>query len=96
MMKGTIGAFLWSLGAQIVPAEADVPHYTEIPHDEAVRMARDEWIAAKTYFNAVTETDLVDYAIHRVDAAERKYVYLLKVARADGEAQRRISRTCPT
>lgn len=40
--------------------------------------ARKEWEEAKNIFENVSEPDLVDYAIYNVEAAERKYVYLLR------------------
>jgi hypothetical protein len=40
--------------------------------------AKKEWEEAKNIFENVTEPDLVDYAIYNVEAAEQKYVYLLK------------------
>ncbi|HEX2952701.1 MAG TPA: DUF2508 family protein [Bacillota bacterium] len=46
--------------------------------------ARREWHLSKVYFNAVTETDLIDHAIFTMDAAEQRYSYLLKKAKAEG------------
>lgn len=40
--------------------------------------AKKEWEEAKNIFENVSEPDLVDYAIYNVEAAEQKYVYLLK------------------
>ncbi len=40
--------------------------------------AKKEWEEAKNIFENVSEPDLVDYAIYNVEAAERKYVYLLR------------------
>lgn len=41
--------------------------------------AKKEWEEAKNIFENVSEPDLVDYAIYNVEAAEKKYVYLLKL-----------------
>lgn len=46
-----------------------------------VEQARQEWLNAKSYFDNVVDPDLVDYAVYSVEAAERKYMYLLKKAR---------------
>jgi len=46
-----------------------------------VEEARKEWIDAKSYFDNVVDPDLVDYAVYSVEAAERKYMYLLRRAR---------------
>lgn len=47
---------------------------------QLVEQARRDWLAAQRYFNEVTEPDLVDHAIYSVQAAERRYVYLLRLA----------------
>ncbi|GEA14493.1 MAG: hypothetical protein PWR22_1932 [Moorella sp. (in: firmicutes)] len=49
---------------------------------EAIREAREEWWAAQRFFAEVTEPDLVDQAIYRLEAAERKYMYLWKLVRS--------------
>lgn len=46
--------------------------------------AREEWLAAQTLFDAVTEPEMVDAAIHMVMAAEKKYSYLLRQAKGLG------------
>jgi len=45
-----------------------------------VEEARQEWQAAMIYFNHVADPELVDYAVYALEAAERKYTYLLKKA----------------
>ena len=52
---------------------------------EAIK-AREEWEAAQNFFNNVNDPDLGDYAIYDVEAARRKYQYLLKKARGKFEA----------
>lgn len=51
---------------------------------EVVQEAWREWQAARNYFDAVSDPDLVDHAIYLVEAAERKYGYLIKQAKAEG------------
>ena len=49
--------------------------------DEAftnIENAKKEWEDAKNIFENVSQPDLVDYAIFKVEAAEQKYIYLLK------------------
>ncbi|MGI9860948.1 DUF2508 family protein [Moorella naiadis] len=53
---------------------------------EAIREAREEWLAAQRFFAEVTEPELVDQAIFRLEAAERRYMYLWKVVRNQGKA----------
>ncbi|MEL7648850.1 MAG: YaaL family protein [Sedimentibacter sp.] len=43
-----------------------------------IENAKKEWEDAKNIFENVSEPDLVDYAIYNVDAAEKKYIYLLR------------------
>ena len=49
--------------------------------------ARQEWLAAIALFNNVYEKDLIDYAIYNLNAAERRYVFLLKEAREKRESK---------
>lgn len=51
---------------------------------KTVEKARRDWLEAKEFFQFVTDPDLVDHAIHAIDAAEKKYMYLLKKARQEG------------
>lgn len=50
----------------------------------AVAQAAEEYGAARAYFDCVTEPELVDHAILRLAAAERRYAYLLRRAREAG------------
>lgn len=52
----------------------------------AVEEAKQEWLAAEHYYNTVTDQDLVDHAVYLMQAAEKKYMYLLKQARQEGIA----------
>lgn len=49
-----------------------------------VEEARLEWLNAENYYNTVTDQDLVDHAVYLMQAAEKKYMYLLKQARQEG------------
>lgn len=51
---------------------------------EELKKAKNEWIAAEKYFESVSDPDLVEYAIYNMEAAKRKYIYLLKKAREEG------------
>jgi hypothetical protein len=55
----------------------------EVSLPQAVEMARQDWVYAKRYFNAVTEPELLDYAIYMIKATEVKYIYLLKKAKKE-------------
>jgi hypothetical protein len=52
--------------------------------EKAVAKARDEWLAARAYFDSVTDPELIDHAIYAIEAAERKYMYLLRHAEEFG------------
>lgn len=43
--------------------------------------ARREWLSARTYFNSVLDPDLVEHAVYVNQAAEKRYMYLLKQAK---------------
>lgn len=51
---------------------------------EQMVQARKEWADAQGYYNSVCDSDLVDHAVYMMQAAEKKYVYLLKLARREG------------
>lgn len=77
-MRNYLLAFLGSYEAD---SQQDEQHkeLLNIVHD-----ARDEWNAAQNYFENVSDPELVDYAIYKIEAARRKYMYLLKQARIAG------------
>jgi len=49
--------------------------------------AREQWQAARSYFNNAVEPAAVDHAILLLEAAERRYTTLLKEARAKGRGR---------
>ncbi len=51
---------------------------------EAIAQAQKEWNEAKTMLNYVNDPDLIDHVILTLEAAERKYMYLIKVAKNSG------------
>lgn len=50
----------------------------------AVLAAWHECDQARNYFNTVTDAELIDEAVLRLAAAERRYAYLLRQARTAG------------
>ncbi len=48
-----------------------------------IKKALDEWKAAENYLNSTTDPELVEYAIFDLEAARRKYAYMLKKLRQD-------------
>ena len=49
-----------------------------------VKNAHDEWVNAQNLFNNVSDPELVDYAIYNLEAAKKKYMYMLKQAKMNG------------
>ena len=43
-----------------------------------VNKALQDWKAATAFFESVTEPELIDYAVYGVEAAQKRYIYLLK------------------
>ncbi len=82
VVVAAIAGLRWRLAARREAARAAQERNRGIPTiHEACEVARREWIQAVAYFDEVVEQDLVDYAAYSLRAAERKYVYLLKLAR---------------
>ncbi|WP_227763683.1 DUF2508 family protein [Zhaonella formicivorans] len=53
----------------------------------ALKAAKEEWDNARNFFNHVTEQDLIDAAIYQMEAAERKFIHLLKLFRNESLAK---------
>lgn len=49
-------------------------------YDELVEAARQELLVAQSLFNQVREKELIDHAIYRMNAAERRYIFLMHEA----------------
>lgn len=50
---------------------------------EDVKRAYAEMKAAENYFDNVDDPDLIDFAIYDLEAAKKKYSYMLKKARQE-------------
>jgi len=48
---------------------------------EDVKRAFSDLKAAENYFDIVDDPDLIDFAIYDLEAAKKKYAYMLKKAR---------------
>jgi hypothetical protein len=49
-----------------------------------VSRAKQEMLDAENYFDNVTDTELVDHAIYKMEAAKSRYTYLLKLVKDKG------------
>lgn len=79
-MKVVLSGLWHNLSARLLPEET--PTKSEPPSlVEAVDEARREWQTARAYFDTVSDPALVDHAIYVMEAAEKKYMYLLRLAR---------------
>jgi|GEM_PF-3929763 len=47
---------------------------------QEVQKALEEWKAAAAYFESVADPELVDYAVYGMEAAQKRYIYLLRTA----------------
>ena len=59
----------------------------EVLLKRAVEKAKSELLAARSFFDSVSDPDMIDHAIYKIQAAEKKYAYLLKFARERGYRQ---------
>lgn len=50
---------------------------------EDVKQAYADLKAAENYFDNVDDPDLIDFAIYDIEAAKKKYAYMLKKARQE-------------
>lgn len=78
-LVGMVGSFL-------LPQSEAEPRCGESLAD-SVQQARREWLSARAFFESVSEPELVDQAIYMIEAAERKYMYLLRKMRQERTAR---------
>jgi len=57
------------------------PNKREDTFSKNVKEALRNWQDAQKYFEAVSDPDLVDVAIYDMEAARRRYMYMLKCIR---------------
>lgn len=79
MLATTRGKLKIWLGKQ-TKTEAII-HSTQPSLRELAEGAKEEWQQAQAYFEHVKDQDLVDYAIIKLEAAEKRYDYLLRQLR---------------
>jgi len=53
----------------------------QMPLSQLAEKAKEDWHQAQAYFENVNDPELVDYAINNLEAAEKRYNYLLKKLR---------------
>lgn len=82
--KGASAEVLAKIKETLAFEENEVVKKQEYCMLDLVNKAKEEWLDAKKYFGEVTEPELIDHAIYRVEAAEKKFVYLLKLSQQEG------------
>lgn len=72
-----------SLKDEFILRDTDIETPGEDSLVSLVEKARREWEHSKTLFNEAVDPDLLEHAIFAMEAAEKKYIYLLKLARKE-------------
>lgn len=80
MRTGLKDHFLIQLKRLLLPPE---PTKAGPSLAESVEEARKEWLLARRYFESVNEPELVDHAAYLIKATERRYMFLVRLARAE-------------
>ncbi|HHW98124.1 MAG TPA: DUF2508 family protein [Firmicutes bacterium] len=65
----------------LIKPEEEVAESSDSDMVALIEQAKQEWKQANNYFNNVSDPELVDHAILLREAAERRYMYLLKQAK---------------
>lgn len=55
----------------------------EVDLKELIKKAHRDWEVALNNFNFCTDQDMIDYSIFHIEAAEKRYMCLLKMARRE-------------
>lgn len=55
------------------------------PLADQIKAAHGDWQAAVNIFNYCAEQDMIDYAIYNINATEKRYICLLKIARQEDQ-----------
>lgn len=84
MKKEDIVRFFSGLSSFLLEDQDGIIKPQEFSLDDEIKKAHEELLTAEKYFQSVTDPDLVDHAIYIMEAARRKYIYLLKKAREQG------------
>jgi hypothetical protein len=60
-------------------------HSAEQEYIDGAHRALNDLQTAERYFNSITDPDLIEYALYEIEAARRKYEYMMRKLRS-GEA----------
>lgn len=88
VMEKAIGAYLGKLTGKMSGFLHAAPEDPADREDQelirCIRHAMEEWNQAQKFFECVSEPELIDYAIYRIEASKKRYMYLLKKAKEKG------------
>jgi len=73
-----------SMGSRLRPAGQTDERKSNSDNLLMIEEARREWLAAREYFDNVSDPNLVEHAIYAYLAAEKRYMFLLSEARCKG------------
>ncbi len=90
-MLNRISDFFSNLSAYFFPVEEKEGAHQSVDYFKLVECARQEWQDAKQRFDQISDPDLIDHAIYSIEAAEKRYMYLLKKAREEGVSAHFVS-----
>lgn len=80
---GTLFDYLKEMAAS-KEGHSEVFNYENYEIINEVRQTMKELKDAEIYFQSVSDPDLVDHAIYKLESLRKKYIYLLKKAKEDG------------
>lgn len=83
-MKNILTGLVGSVIGRSSDSELLTPRDEKAELISNIQKAHDEWMAARAYFESVADPNLIDYAVLSVEAAEKKYTYLMNKARECG------------
>lgn len=68
----------------LIAADTPAERALQAQQREQIQQALRDWKNAAAYFENVADPELVDFAVYDMEAAQRRYVYLLRNARNGG------------
>lgn len=84
-LRDAIAGYVSAIGGYLLGRDIDAVVPSERSRlADAVEDARQQWVAAKAFFDDVTDPQLIDYAVFSIGAAEKRYMFLLEEARRQG------------
>lgn len=72
----------------LIPEENPYEEGFHAQNADLIERAKQDWYAAVSLFNNIEDPGLIDHAIYNLNAAERRYVFLLEEARRERELNR--------